>query len=310
MTSFRLPDSVSIRPLQFNDIGPIVDLYAACMAVERNIGPMSAEGYASWLRLARSGYGRDFIVAMDGSDLIGVAESSLRPGGLQLCRFVKIVVHPARRRRGLGTTLLRAVVDQGPVGPSLLIESLPRPAWEAGLGFVSRFGFNVTEVEIIMRCPVVRPVQGGPAGLAISRAENGVDAKRIADIHNAAYRDEAGFVPSTEAETAEPSEGTRIWTARLNGQVVAFAIVEQEEGLTWLESLAVDPPFQARRIGAALATQALLGEGVGEGRPAGLNVSASNTAARKLYGRLGFEQRFEMPRYGILRDDLLARLAG
>ena len=107
---------------------------------------------------------------------------------------------------------------------------------------------------------------------------------------------------------AEPSEGARIWTARLEGQVVAFAIVEHEEGLTWLESLAVDPPVQARGIGGALATQALLGEGVGEGRPAGLNVSASNTAARKLYARLGFEQRSEMPRYGILRDDLRKRL--
>lgn len=310
MYPLPLQNAITIRPLRPDDIGAVVALYGACMTVERNIGPISAEGYASWLKLARSGYGRDFLVALDGADLVGLAESSLRAGGPQLCRFLKIVVHPSHRRRGLGTKLLRAVVDQGPSDEPLLMESLPRAAWEAGLGFVSRFGFTVTETEIIMRCPVFRPIEGGPSGLVISRAGTGCDAGRIADIHNAAYRDEAGFVPETEADIADAPDGAHLWTARMEGRVVAFAIVEQDEGLAWLESLAVDPPFQARGIGGVLATRALLGEGVGEDRPAGLNVSASNNAARKLYARLGFEKRSEMPRYGIPRSGLLARLGG
>ncbi len=310
MNSSKSLDRISIRPLKTDDISSIVALYSACMGAERNIGPISADGYASWLRLARSGYGRDFLVAVHGTELVGLAESSLRTGRPQLCRLVKIVVHPSRRKRGLGTRLFRAVVDQGPSDEPLLIESLPRPGWEAGLGFVSRFGFTVTETEIIMRCSVFHPIADGPASLAISRAETEADALRIAEIHNAAYRHEAGFVPRTEAEISKPLDDAQLWTARENGRVVAFAMVEREGDLTWLESLAVDPPHQRRGIGGVLATHALLSDGVGEGRPAGLNVSASNTPARKLYTRLGFEQRFEMPRYGIMRDDLLARLGG
>ena len=300
-------DAESIRSLRPDDVNGIVALYAACTATEPGIGPVTAEGYAGWLRLARFGHGRDFLVAMKGREVVGLAESSLRDGGPQLCRFVEILVHPSHRRRGLGTALLRAVSDQGPSAEPLLIESLLRPAWAAGLGFVARLGFAVTETEIIMRCPVLRPITEGPAGLTIARTGAGLDAGRVAEIHDAAYRDEAGFVPMTGQETLDSLEDAHLWTVRLAGQVVAFAIIEPHEDLTWLESLAVDPPHQGRGIGGVLATRALLGDGLGVARPAGLNVSASNAPARKLYARLGFEKRSEMPRYGILRDDLLRR---
>lgn len=310
MTPLPIEYLPEIRPLRPDDVEGIVALYAACMETEPGIGPITAAGYASWLRLARSGHGRDFLVAIDGAELVGVAESSLRDGGPRLCRLVKVLIHPSRRRRGLGTRLFRAVVDQGPSGEPLLIESLPRLAWTAGLAFVGRLGFSVIETEIIMRCAAFRPVVGGPAGLKVARMSAEFDARRIAAIHNAAYREEAGFVPRTENDTPESLNGAQLWTAQLDGQTVAFAIVEQERDVTWLESLAVDPPHQGHGIGGVLASQALLHNGVGEGRPAGLNVSASNTAARKLYARLGFERRSEMPRYGIQRDDLLARLGG
>ena len=299
-----------IRPLRPEDADGVVALYTACMAAEPDIGPITAERWAAAMRLARFGYGRDFLVAVDGEDLIGLAESSLRDGGSRLCRLVKILVRPARRRRGLGTRLLRGVVDQGPCGEPMLIESLPRPTWAAGLGFATHLGFTVTGTEMIMRCTDVRPVLDGPVGIEIARIDAKVGAERAAEIHNAAYRDEADFVPETGRDMLQSLGDAQLWTARRAGEIVAFAIVEREAELTWLESLAVDPPHQGRGIGGALASRALLSDGVGEGRAAGLTVSSSNAAARKLYARLGFEQRSEIDRYGVMRDDLLARLDG
>ena len=292
-----------------DDAEGIVALYAACMATEPNIGPITAGIWAGSMRHARFGYGRDFRVAFHGMDLVGLAESSLREAGTRLRRFVKIMVHPAHRRRGLGTRLLRDVVDQGPSHGPVLIESLPRSDWTAGIGFASRFGFEVTETEIAMRCPAFRAKVAHPAGIEIARTEPDAGAERAAAIHNAAYRSEASFVPNMEADMRQSLRDGQLWTARLDGRIVAFAIIEKDGDLTWLESLAVDPSHHARGIGGALATGALVGEG-GEGCLAGLSVSSRNDAARKLYARLGFEKQSERSRYGVLRADLAARLAG
>ena len=297
-----------IRPLRPDDAPEIVALYAACMSEEPDIGPITAEGWAAAMRLARFGYGRDFLVALDGTELIGLAESSLREGGTRLCRLVKILVHPSRRRRGLGTRLLQALMDQGPSDAPLLIESLPRPHWMAGVGFASHFGFTVMETEIIMGCPTFHPIAAGPAGVEITRVEAEAGADRVAEIHNAAYRDEAGFVRTTGSDMLHSLDDAQLWTAQIAGAVVAFAIIEQEADLIWLESLAVDPCHQGRGIGGFLASRALVSNGIGEGRSAGLSVSSSNGVARKLYARLGFEKRSEKWRYGVMRDELLARM--
>ena len=302
--------SIEIRALRPDDADGIVALYAACMATEPGIGPITAEQWTAAMRQARFNYGRDFLVAMDGSELIGSAESSLRDRGPRLARLVKIMVRPSRRRRGLGQALLRAVLAQGPAAEPVLIETIVRQEWAASLGFLTRFSVAVTETEIFMRCSTLRSVPHEPEGVYVTRADISAVASRAAEIHNAAYREIAGFVAMTAEDMRSSLQGSEVWTASLSHTVVAFAVIERDEDPIWLESLAVMPGWQGRGIGGALAVRAILGAGTSDQRQVGLSVSSLNTTARRLYARLGFEEVSAKLRYGVMCHDLRARLAG
>ncbi len=217
--------SIEIRALRPDDADGIVALYAACMATEPGIGPITAEQWTAAMRQARFNYGRDFLVAMDGSELIGSAESSLRDRGPRLARLVKIMVRPSRRRRGLGQALLRAVLAQGPAAEPVLIETIVRQEWAASLGFLTRFSVAVTETEIFMRCSTLRSVPHEPEGVYVTRADISAVASRAAEIHNAAYREIAGFVAMTAEDMRSSLQGSEVWTASLSHTVVAISIL-------------------------------------------------------------------------------------
>jgi ribosomal protein S18 acetylase RimI-like enzyme len=88
--------------------------------------------------------------------------------------------------------------------------------------------------------------------------------------------------------------------------VLGFCHIELDPQSVWIESLAIDPAYQKQGLGAALAYRALKAHGVGEGRPAGLNVSSKNGAALEVYRRLGFLPQREKCRFGANRSDLIA----
>lgn len=311
MTSCRLPDTVSIRPFRPDDANGIVALYTACMATEPGIGPITANGWTRTISMPQFGGGRDFIVAFDGGAIVAVAESSLRDQGQRRMRNLKLVVDPAVRRQGLGTALLRAVLAQNPADGPLSLQANVWGNWASGLGFLLRFGFAEVERDIFMRCPMFQPVQGGPEGVTVRHVtEAGPVAARLAAIHNAAYFDDAGFA-FFDAEAMRISlADARLWIAELDGAIVGHAVIESDEDVSWLESLAVDPAHQGRGIGGFLASCVLLGDGVDMTRPGGLSVSSANPRALRLYERLGFVRGREQGKYAALRDDLLARLAG
>ena len=316
MTTFRPHDSMSIRPLRPDDTGGIVALYAACMATEPNIGPITATGWTRTIALPQFGGGRDFLVAQDGDKLVGVAESSFRDQGHRLMRNLKIVVDPAIRRRGLGMALLRAVLAQPPADGSLTLQANVWGDWTAGLGFLQRFGFVQVESEIFMRCRALRPTAEAPAGLVIRRAAE-VDPVLacVVEIHNAAYAGDAGFARVDVAGMRAALADVQLWLAERGGEILAFAELESDDGKSWLESLAGAPAHQGRGVGAALATRAFLTDGVaveggGEGRPAGLSVSSAYPRALRLYERLGFAKGREKGKFAASREDLLARLGG
>lgn len=133
-------------------------------------------------------------------------------------------------------------------------------------------------------------------------------ADRLAAIHNAAFHEDAGFARLTAADALRHAGAGHLWVALLAGEVVGYALVESEPGLGWLEVVAVDPGHRGHGIGAALVVRALLSDGVGPGRAAGLSVSSTNGAALRLYERLGFRRRAETGKYAASRADLLARL--
>ena len=302
--------TLMIRRLRPDDAEAVSALYGACMATEPGIGPVSAAAWSDTIRLPQFGGGRDFLVAVEGGEPVGLAESSLRDGGPRPSRMVKILIHPGRRRHGVGTALLRAVLEQGPVGRSLVLEGFARADWPAGLAFLRRFGFIETETEIVMRCETLQPAPLDPAGILIGPVPDVEPVlERIAVIHNEAYRDDAGFVRTTAGDQRDLLRDARLWTASRAGEIVAFAKVEREPGLVWLESLAVLPNVQGAGFGEALARRALRGEGMDDGHPAGLSVSSRAARALRLYRRLGFTERSRKGRYSASDEDVRARMS-
>ena len=301
---------VVVRTLKPEDAEAVSALYGACMATEPGIGPVSAATWMDTIRLPQFGGGRDFLVAVEDGDRVGLAESSLRDSGVRPSRMIKILVHPSRRRNGIGTALLRAVLEQGPAERSLVMEAFARADWPAGLAFLQRFGFIETETEIVMTCEALAPAPVGSAGISTARVHDVEPVlERIAQIHNEAYRDDSGFVRMTAGDQRDLLRDARLWTVSLAGEIVGFAAVERDPELVWLESLAVLPGSQGAGLGEALARRALRGEGMDEGCPAGLSVSSRASNAHRLYSRLGFAERSRKGRYAAVDDDVRGRIS-
>ena len=65
---------VVVRPLRPDDAEPVSALYGACMATEPGIGPVSAVAWTDTIRLPQFGGGRDFLVAVEGAERVGLAD--------------------------------------------------------------------------------------------------------------------------------------------------------------------------------------------------------------------------------------------
>ena len=279
------------------------------MAVEAGIGPVTAEDWSRAITLPQFSGGRDFLVAERDGRVVGLGESSRRGHDGRRVRHLKLVVDPTFRRIGIATALLCAVLAQDRDDAPVAVQGNAPSHWTAGLAFLQRYGFACVQSEIKMRCETPLPVFPVPAGIEVARAApSAVGTARLADLHNAAFRDDAGFSRQTPDDAARQVEDGHLWVARLAGDVVGYALVDTEPALIWLETVAVDPALQGRGIGTALIAEALRGEGVGAGRAGGLSVSSVNGAAVRIYGRLGFESRSEVGKYAAVRTDLLARI--
>jgi ribosomal protein S18 acetylase RimI-like enzyme len=133
-------------------------------------------------------------------------------------------------------------------------------------------------------------------------------AADVARIHNAAYRQDVAFRIFTREEMAAELSGEQLFAVRDREQIIAFCQISLEPAVVWIESLAVDPAYQGRGIGKALAAQALQYFGGGGDRLAGLNVSSTNSSAKAVYSRLGFTLRRELRRFKAARGEIIAAL--
>ncbi len=296
-----------IRPLLDTDTDGVVRLYDVASRVENGIGPITTAQWQGFVGRPRSVNGRDFRVALVGTDLIGLAESTFRDQGSRLVRYIKLIVDPAFRRRGVGTQLLDSVLGQDR-DETVSLHSHIQTSWPAGRAFAEAMGFSIIESEYRMHCPSFDPSLDSVGEALIARVEESSTlAWRLAEIHNAAFRKDVSFTPHTADDMLAKLEGMQLWSALLSGRIVGHAIVDANPHSVWLESLAVDPEFQGRGIGRALVVGSLHGSMGRAASSAGLSVSSQNQVALRLYQRLGFEPVSEKLRYAAPRMVLLNR---
>jgi mycothiol synthase len=139
------------------DIAALHAVKAAATAVDRPADPppLLADVTAT-VRTGRPDRSRPYFLARDGADAVGGAMLWMSLTDNQHMGLLDLRVHPAHRRRGVGTALLRAAVAElsGLGRPVLLAES---DAGTAGDGFAAATGARVVQTDrlSLLRLPDV-----------------------------------------------------------------------------------------------------------------------------------------------------------
>jgi len=308
--------TVSIRPLSADDETAVVEFYRRTHQDDPTVGAISVAGWRHFAAMSHNQGGRDFRAAWAGDRardrargrVDGVATTSQRARAEPWIRHFRIVVEPAWRRRGIGGALLRALADLDAPHPVLLQTLCPQD-WLAGAAFLETAGFAPVENEIDMECAaLIAPPRPGTWEMR-RLAEPQALAEPIAALHNRAYAGTPSFVELGGGEMAELLAEGELWVAECRGALVAICHLEPEGAKLRLESLAVEPAWQGRGAGPALAYRALTEAGAGAERAACLSVSDRNPPALRAYARLGFRAVFSSTRYRADRAQVLAAMS-
>jgi mycothiol synthase len=289
---FDLRPDFRIRPLLEGDTDAIVRLYDAASARDAKIGPIAPAQWTSFIGSPQNQDGQDFRVVLHNGRLVGLAESSLRDQNGRKVRFFKLLVEPSMCRQGVGSALLRELFALNAPDDSLSFQTLAASKWTDGIAFLEELGFSRIESEINMRCSsMTTPARSPPGGVSIEQAETPpIHAEVVARIHNEALAADAAFRAYSASEMAEllAEQGQELWLIKDGSRIVGYCRLEREPKLIWLEEIGIDPSLQGQGLGTALAHHVLRTIAIDGERPAGLNVSSVNRAARSMYHRLGF----------------------
>jgi ribosomal protein S18 acetylase RimI-like enzyme len=248
------------------------------------------------------GYGRTAWALEDGAD-----------GEVGSVRVHETIcfLHPEWRRRGIGRTMLAALIGRVeemrtelPPVPRVEVEAFGNVA-DGGLEPLLRpFGFEPIRYGFQMLRPSLedQPDAPLPAGLEI-REVRGEHLRAIWDAADEAFRDGNGYRPATEDDyqvfLADPLQQERsLWRVAWDGDQVAGQVrgfinadANREMGTSrgWVENISVRRPYRHRGLARALmnATFKVLRErGMTEGV---LGVDATNpTGALRVYESMGF----------------------
>jgi ribosomal protein S18 acetylase RimI-like enzyme len=276
-------DIVAYRDPQ--DRVDVVRFYEEVAALDAAVPPLREQDWERFVHLPQNRMGQDFRLMRTDRGVTGLLMSSLRLNEHEERRHLRILVHPAVRRRGAGRSLLLAALDMD-ASDDLTLQTLVPNAWTAAEAFYHRMGFREVERELEMALSgPVHPDVGMHAWSVQPEAPRDI-AGTLAAIHNAAYAASRGYIRMTSEDMASVlAEGAEIWTARNGGRIVGFCHLELVSTALWVENVAVLPEWQGRGVATSLLRAALAAAAVSNIR---LSVSDVNAPARAVYEALGF----------------------
>jgi mycothiol synthase len=219
-------------------------------------------------------------------NLIGYA--ALSPDG-----SAELVVSPEYRRQGIGTALLRMLLDHG--GARLRVWAHGRLPGSDELA--ARLGLEVTrELYFLRRTRAPLPEPVWPDGIVVRTFVTGQDEAAWLEVNSRAFADHPEQGSWTAADLAERLQqpwfdpaGFFLAVDSSSGALAGFHWTKVEEGVGEVYVVGVSPDYQGSGLGKALTLQGLhhLQEERGLDTVV-LYVDGTNTAARGLYTSLGF----------------------
>jgi mycothiol synthase len=253
---------------------------------------------------------RDVVIAELGGATIGYGMGQVLERSGALVAELTGAVHPAHRRRGIGTQLLRRTRDgavaQMDADPRPLPRELRSYALDMETGVIAMLtaeGFAPIRFGYEMRRALTGelPSHAMPAGVEL-RPVVEADYRAIWEANEEAFLDHWGHRAATEEDFREmcygPEVAPELWSVAWDGDQVAGVVMsaifrdENEQlGIArgWLDRVSVRRPWRGRGLAKALCADAfrvLRQHGMNE---AWLGVDGSNpTGAVKLYEGLGF----------------------
>ena len=234
----------------------------------------------------------------DGGGLLGVAYRFDPPrpeGGSYRAAFV--VVHPKWRRKGIGRALYEAICgdDAGAGDPGWYLTSTIDDASADAWPFAKALGFKKAQSLLVMERELPgRPLHEPDSDARIERFLGATAWQDWADIHNAAFQD----VPFAVRHDADSLENNRpddfrpehVHFAKLGGKRVGYLFLRETTTGGYVESIGVLPDMRGQGVGTALLVAALEYLVDRGHRTVSLTVDEGNSAALKMYARLGFDE--------------------
>jgi mycothiol synthase len=262
-----------------------------------------------------SGYepARDARLALDGEQVVGVAQVGWRERTGKVVHNAEVWVLPSRRREGIGTALARWVeahsiegVAAGWGGP----QDLPHVhgagtdrANEASNAFARAMGYVPVRFGFLMQRDLTEPIPDVqlPDGIEV-RPVIEADHRRIWAADVEAFKDHWENAVREEADFRRffdnPDLDTSLWQVAWDGDEVAGSVMNviyreenRELGIDagWLEHVSVRREWRGRGVASALIASSLAILRDSGMTVARLGVDAENpTGALGVYQRLGF----------------------
>lgn len=237
------------------------------------------------------------VVATEGETVVGYL--NLTPGREGADAMGELVVGPLARRRGIGTALLRAALDDA----AGAVRFWAHGTLPAARAVADALGLAVVR-ELIQMRRTLREVPDlvVPQGITLRTYRGSSDDAELLRVNNAAFSwhpEQGGWEQAELDERRRESwfdpEGLFLAFDDDTGALLGFhwtKVHADENGLGEVYVVGVDPAAQGRGLGGALTVVGLhyLAERLGShGRPeVMLYVEADNTAAVRTYERLGF----------------------
>jgi mycothiol synthase len=305
------PTSLNIawRPLQPADLAAITALTSACLAVDGGLPLAASAGFIEGRYLSAPAHAT--IGAFDRSGrLIACAAAQLAEAPEEYRGLIVGQVHPAYRRRGLGTFLMRWSIAQArtllaacPAERSHVLCIATEALTEASIQLYARYGFAQQFGETVMRRSLDAPLPDRPLPHDITiETWTPLLAGQFFEAYQVSFRDRPGFPAWSAKEWIEWVAGDDTFLPELSllvsrdEQPIGFIVCCEE----WIVQVGVRPEERRHGLASALVAEALRRFRAAGGEQVFLDVNVNNPAAERVYARLGFEVVGQRGRYIML----------